>query len=127
MEQVQRRVRGQRGGQAALAVGPVGIQDDHLQEAVSLVILNQQHQAADCRSEASTVPRDREAAGVECIVRKKGIAPAAGVDEIGGPGSVSSRASSVSDSGTGMEFATVSPSSVNVTRRMDSIPSEMRR
>lgn len=70
--------------------------------------------------------RRPEAAGVECIVRKKGIAPAAGVDEIG-DGSVSSRASSVSDSGTGMEFATVSPSSENVTRRMASIPSEMRR
>lgn len=109
-----------------MAVGPVGIQDDHLQEAVSLVILNQQHQAAGLQIGGKHRARDREAAGVECIVRKKGIAPAAGVDEIG-DGSVSSRASSVSDSGTGMEFATVSPSSENVTRRMASIPSEMRR
>ena len=83
VEQVQRRVRGQRGGQAALAVGPVGIQDDHLQEAVSLVILNQQHQAAGLQIGGKHRACDREAAGVECIVRQKGIAPAAGVDEIG--------------------------------------------
>ena len=66
-----------------MAVGPVGIQDDHLQEAVSLVILNQQHQAAGLQIGGKHRARDREAAGVECIVRKKGIAPAAGVDEIG--------------------------------------------
>ena len=83
MEQVQRRVRGQRGGQAALAVGPVVVQDDHLHAALSRGILHQQHQAAGLQIGRKHRARDREAAGVERIVRQKGIAPAAGVDEIG--------------------------------------------
>ena len=83
VEQVQRRVRGQRGGQAALAVGPVVVHDDHLHAAVARRIFHQQHKAAGLQVGHKHRAHDREAAGVERIVRQKGIAPAAGVDEIG--------------------------------------------